>query len=153
MIQRPRFQPDALAAILQAWRRAGDVECCGLLVGCRHAAAVRIVEAIEAPNVHPQPDRAFAIAPEVQAAAARAARVRSLEVLGAWHGHLQGPPVPGRADAENVMVQARVAGVPRWMVIIGRGAGTAPVVRCYVHADGVLRETGLVSVRSGAGLR
>jgi proteasome lid subunit RPN8/RPN11 len=74
-------------------------ECCGLLVG----DAGEIVRAVRARNQRASPTR-YLVDPEDHFGAIRAARREGLAVVGAYHSHPSGPPVPSvrdRAEAHD----------------------------------------------------
>lgn len=84
----------ALADTLVAQARAARPrEACGLLL----AAGTTIVRLQATANVDPDPTR-YTIAPEEHFAALRAARRDGLEVVGAYHSHPAGAPVPSATD-------------------------------------------------------
>jgi proteasome lid subunit RPN8/RPN11 len=70
-------------------RAAAPRECCGLLIG----AGLRVTRAAAARNLAASPSR-YEVAPEDHFAALRAARAEGLEVVGAYHSHPSGAPVP-----------------------------------------------------------
>ena len=86
-------------SVLEQWRAHAraehPVEACGLLIGrARRVVATRPVE-----NVHADPVRAFAIAPDAWRGAEREAGRRGLEVIGIHHAHPFGRARPSTADA------------------------------------------------------
>ncbi len=137
---RGRIRPAAVATILSAFFDARDAEPCGLVLGRVERQALTIEEALATANVHPRPDAAFQVAPADLARETRSARARGLDVVGAWHGHLVGPPLPGRADEEGLLAHESVAEAPRALLVVARGAGSAPVVRAYASREGRIRE-------------
>lgn len=97
-------------ADLEAIRRHGEDtyphECCGLLLGTldqRTDPAAKIVSAIERLDNEREDSRhnRFLISPETFLRADRAARARSLEILGFYHSHPDHPAVPSEFDREN----------------------------------------------------
>ena len=68
-------------------------ECCGLLVGKRES----VVRSVRARNLDVLATR-YLIDPEDHFAAIRSARVDGLEVVGAYHSHPSGAPVPSATD-------------------------------------------------------
>ena len=122
--------------MLDAHASAGGVEPCGLLVGRRAETVLRVAEAVALRNAHADPRRAFLLDPEAHLREAAAARERGLEVLGTWHGHLTGPPVPGVGDAEGMAAFAAIPGEADrgscLLAIVGRGSGGRAVVRAFV---------------------
>ena len=85
----------ALDAILTAAAATPSVEVCGLLLGAGDAVHV----ALPCHNVAPDPSRWFEIDPAALFAAHRAARSGGLAVLGHYHSHPSGRPVPSPRDA------------------------------------------------------
>lgn len=99
----------AIATLLEEAARAHPQECCGLLLG----EGVRVVEARPAANVHAEPLRHFEIDPQVLVDAFRAARGKGPEVVGYYHSHPDGHPLPSATDCEHTgdgRVWAIVAG-------------------------------------------
>ena len=87
----------AIATLLTEAARAHPLECCGLLLG----EGGRIERAVPAANVHPDPARHFEIDPAALIAAHRAARSGGPHVLGYYHSHPNGHPLPSATDCEN----------------------------------------------------
>jgi proteasome lid subunit RPN8/RPN11 len=92
-----------------------DAEVCGLLFG----AGGRIEVAEACANVAPNPARAFEIDPAALFAAHRLARSGGMAVIGHYHSHPTGSPVPSPRDAAQAMGDGTV-----W-VILGVGAARA----------------------------
>ena len=87
----------AIATVLAEAAKAHPLECCGLLLG----DGPRIARAEPAANVHPLPDRHFEIDPAALIAAHRAARTGGPKVLGYYHSHPTGHPLPSATDCEH----------------------------------------------------
>ena len=122
-----RLTPEALATLRRAFHRAGGVEPCGYLLaeaGCDERPNVR--EAVVGRNTHPLPERAYRLEPEEQLRVSRAARARGLRVVGYWHGHLVGPPVPSRADLDGATVFG-----PSLHLIVGKDDESPPRVTAW----------------------
>lgn len=99
----------ALATLLEEAARAHPAECCGLLLG----EGVRVREVRPAANVHAEPARHFEIDPQALVDAFRAARQGGPRVLGYYHSHPNGHPLPSATDCEHTgdgRVWAIVAG-------------------------------------------
>lgn len=95
------FLPASLGAALEGLARAASPrEACAVLLGRRlpHGFLLRAVRA--SPNLHPQPCSAFELDPGLVVAADTEARRQGLQLLGFFHSHPDGPPVPSRADRE-----------------------------------------------------
>lgn len=103
------------------------VEPCGYLLG-RDGPAGRllVVRAEPGRNVHPAPAAAFRLAPEEHLAVRRVARAEDLRVVGCWHGHLEGPARPSRADADGLGPLG-----PFVALIIGREGAARPRLRAW----------------------
>ena len=97
-----------MATLREEASRAAPLECCGLLLG----AAGRVVEARPAANVAPDPARHFEIDPAALFAAHRAARDGGRQLLGYYHSHPEGHPVPSATDCEHASGDDRV-----WAII------------------------------------
>lgn len=107
-----------LATLRAEAEKALPEECCGLLLGTAGGdgrAAGRIDAARAAANVADQPCRHFEIDPAVLLGAHRDARSGGPAVLGYYHSHPAGDPVPSATDREHSTGDLRI-----W-AIIGRG--------------------------------
>jgi proteasome lid subunit RPN8/RPN11 len=100
---------------IEAMRRAGEEEypqeTCGIMLGENN----RIIAFQKAPNVHSSPDRHFEIDPQVLIDAHRNARAGGLQVIGYYHSHPDGDPVPSVED------QSCASGDGRIWAIFGKG--------------------------------
>lgn len=98
-----------LEAIIADVRADPAVERCGLLLGeGRMVSASR-----SAPNIHPQPGWHFELDPAILIASERAARYGGgPNVLGHYHSHPSGQPVPSTADAAAAAADGRL-----WLII------------------------------------
>ena len=90
--------PPAFQAITAAARAAMPFEACGLLFG----AGGRVAEASIARNVSPTPRRRFEIDPSHLFDAHRRARGGGLRLVGCWHSHPGGSPLPSSEDRAGV---------------------------------------------------
>jgi predicted GIY-YIG superfamily endonuclease/proteasome lid subunit RPN8/RPN11 len=90
--------------------RAAPEECCGLLLG----RGGRITEALPAENVADDRLRRFEIDPMALLAAHKAARAGGPQVLGYYHSHPEGHPVPSATDCEHASGDARL-----WAIVSG----------------------------------
>ena len=95
---------EVIAAILAEARRAAPQEACGLLLG--RANRVEAVQA--AANVSPQPLTRFEIDPAALFAAHRAARGGGPELVGYFHSHPSGHPLPSATDCEHASGDGRI---------------------------------------------
>lgn len=94
----------AIATLLEEAARAAPAECCGVLLG--HAG--RIEQAVPAANLHPDPLRHFEIDPAALIAAHRAARAGGPELLGYYHSHPNGHPLPSATDCDHASGDRRI---------------------------------------------
>ncbi|MGE4323731.1 MAG: M67 family metallopeptidase [Sphingobium sp.] len=88
-------------------------EICGLLLG----GAGRIDTVLPAANVAPDPRHHFELDPVVLIAAHRAARTGGPRVMGHYHSHPSGDPVPSATDAANAVSDGTL-----WLIVAGRSA-------------------------------
>ena len=86
-----------IAALFAEAEKKAPEECCGILIG----SGGRIDEALPATNVHPDRLTRFEIDPAALIAAHRAARAGGREVLGYFHSHPEGHPVPSATDCAH----------------------------------------------------
>ena len=94
----------AIATLIAESAKAAPLECCGLLLG----RGARIEEARPAANVAEDPARRFEIDPAALFAAHREERAGGLELLGYFHSHPDGHPVPSATDCEHASGDGRV---------------------------------------------
>lgn len=104
-----------LARLLSDADAAPEREICGLLFG----SDGRIETAEPCANVALHPEREFEIDPAALFAAHRRARAGGMPVIGHYHSHPSGNPVPSRTDAGHAMGDGAI-----WL-IIGRGEALA----------------------------
>ena len=100
----------AMATLLEEAAKAASLECCGLLLG----RAGRVETAQPTANVAPDPTRHFEIDPAALFAAHRAARDGGPELLGYYHSHPAGHPLPSATDCEHASGDGRT-----WAIIAG----------------------------------
>ena len=97
----------AIATLLEEAAAAHPRECCGLLLG----EGNRLTEVRPCANVHADPLRHFEIDPAALIAAHRAARTGGPALLGYYHAHPGGHPLPSASMASAVVtLEARAAG-------------------------------------------
>ena len=104
----------AMARLLDEAELAAGRECCGLLLG----SGARIDTIAAAENVAPDPALRFEIDPATLVAAHRAARAGGPEVLGYYHSHPTGHPLPSATDCEHLSGDSRV-----WAIVSGGAVG------------------------------
>ena len=78
-------------------RAAYPKECCGLLEGVRHGDAVRVLALHGARNIAARRDR-FEIHPEDHFAVLKDARAKGHVLVGCYHSHPGGAPLPSETD-------------------------------------------------------
>ena len=119
--------------------QAAPEECCGLLLGRGEpGGAGRIDTALPAANVSRQPCVRFEIDPAALLAAHKAARAGGPQILGYYHSHPQGHPVPSVTDCEHSTGDLRI-----WAIIAGgqvafwrdSGKGFCQLTLCTVEED------------------
>lgn len=114
-----RLSRDVLNAV---WRTAATEwprECCGLLLGPADEST-RIICVLAIPNTHPDPRRRFMLDPLSAAMAEREARTRGLQVVGYFHSHPTGRPIPSREDLAGTMWAG--CGPRLHLIVAGRAA-------------------------------
>jgi len=97
-----------IAALLDEANKAGERECCGLLLG----RGGRIEQVQPAANVADDPARRFEIDPAALLAAHKAARQGGPDLIGYFHSHPDGHPLPSATDCEHSSGDGRV-----WAII------------------------------------
>ena len=106
---------ELLGRLLAEAAASPDVEICGLLFGA--AGSIDAAEACA--NVAANPARTFEIDPKALFAAHGRARGGGLAVIGHYHSHPSGSPIPSPRDAAQAMGDGAV-----W-VILGGGMASA----------------------------
>lgn len=110
-----------LDAICADAEEKDPLECCGLLLGRQCAALAggtafaEVVEVRPAANVAADPRTRFEVDPSVLISAHRQARGGGLAVLGHYHSHPRGEPVPSLVDAAMAQLEGEI-----WL-LVGRG--------------------------------
>jgi proteasome lid subunit RPN8/RPN11 len=102
-----------LAALIAAADASPDAEVCGLLLGRPDG----IDSARACANVATDPARTFEIDPAALFAAHRSARGGGPAVVGHYHSHPSGVPVPSPRDAAQAMGDGAL-----WLILGGGGA-------------------------------
>jgi proteasome lid subunit RPN8/RPN11 len=116
---------DAMAAMVEHVRRGVPNEACGLLAG----ADGGVTRVYETANADPAPDR-FTIDPTEQFAAWSDATSNNWAILGTFHSHPTGPPIPSEADLTG-------GSDSEWVNVIIGVEGGRVAVRAYRYEDGV----------------
>ncbi len=91
--------------------RAGEQECCGLLLG---SAANQIEDMAVCRNIAAEPERHFEIPPQDIIAAEKEMRRGGRLLLGYYHSHPAGGSVPSPTDARRSACDGRL-----WAIIAG----------------------------------
>jgi len=99
-----------LATLLEEAQRTAPLECCGLLLGHEE----RIERAIPAANVSLEPALRFEIDPAALFKAHKAERAGGAQLLGYFHSHPSGHPVPSATDCEHSTGDLRI-----WAIVAG----------------------------------
>lgn len=111
MVMEHRISTSLLDPIIAA-ATASTTEICGLLLG-RNAA---VTAAIACRNVAADPHRRFEIDPAALIAAYRQARTGGDAVIGHYHSHPGGLPVPSACDAAAAAADGAI-----WLIVGGGG--------------------------------
>lgn len=116
----------AIATVLEEAAKAHPQEACGLLLG----RAGRIARAVPAANVHASPERHFEIDPRALIAAHKAERAGGEELIGYYHSHPTGHPLPSATDCEHSgdgrIWAIAAGGVVHWYRDVGGSFETLP---------------------------
>lgn len=97
-----------IVALLEEAKKSGDQECCGLLLG----SGERMDRVQPAENVADDPARRFEIDPAALLAAHKAARQGGPDLIGYYHSHPDGHPLPSATDCEHSSGDGRL-----WAII------------------------------------
>lgn len=90
---------EAMAALVAACEAAYPEEACGLLVGRRRAdGRVEVARAVPSANLADEPRRRFEVDPALRLRLQREARRGRREIVGHFHSHPDGAPVPSETD-------------------------------------------------------
>jgi proteasome lid subunit RPN8/RPN11 len=95
---------DIIAALIAEAACAGSAECCGLLLGRGN----RVEQVRPAANIAENPSLRFEIDPAALFAAHREARTGGRELIGYYHSHPRGHPVPSPTDCAHASGDRRV---------------------------------------------
>lgn len=115
-----RIPEDVLRAILAHAAAARPEECCGALLGRDRDGVRQIARAVPLENAAPPGERRnrYLIAPDAIVAVEEDAARAGLEVVGYYHSHPDGEPVPSRIDLE------RAWPVYTYLIVAPQGDGT-----------------------------
>jgi proteasome lid subunit RPN8/RPN11 len=95
------FPRSAYDAVLEHAEAGGEEEVCGVLAGQRRGDEARVEAVHRATNVADDPRTRYLIEPEAQLAIIEAIEENDRDVVGFYHSHPRGPPVPSETDAER----------------------------------------------------
>jgi proteasome lid subunit RPN8/RPN11 len=107
-----------IATLIAEAASAAPAECCGILLGAPPFGTARIEQARPAANVAADPLRHFEIDPAALIAAHRAARSGGSPVIGYYHSHPSGHPVPSATDCEHAGGDGSV-----WAIVAPKAGG------------------------------
>ena len=147
---------DLAGSLLDEARAAGDEETCGLLVGRREAVRFRVARTVACRNAAPESRRSsrFEIDPRRLIEEERVARGSGEEVVGFYHSHPAGDPVPSPVDRTYMGLWPGTV----WVIVSGRASAKRGGVRAWSFDPGreqAPREVQIESARrkSGTALR
>jgi proteasome lid subunit RPN8/RPN11 len=128
---------EALTAMRAAAAAAYPHEACGLLLGDLSQGGGRITAVRETANIHPSPATHFDIDPQALIDAHRAARTGGAQVLGYFHSHPTGDPIPSMTDRASASGDGRI-----WAIVAGHDvrfwrddvAGFAALSLCIIES-------------------
>lgn len=126
-----RLSAEHFAQVESMAEGAWPYECCGVLVGCRSGSGqTDVLDVWLVRNMAVDRRRRFRIAPEDLISAQRRARSRGLRVVGYFHSHPEGRPIPSDLDVDLAwpelsylifeVQQGRSRGARCWRVEEGR---------------------------------
>lgn len=119
-----RISRALLDAIGEEARKAAPHECCGLLLGDARTGEVRVIRPTA--NVAADPAHCFEIDPVALLAAHKAARTGGPALIGHYHSHPGGEPIPSATDAALAEAQGEywlIAGAGQTMRAWRAGVG------------------------------
>jgi len=90
-----------LAQLKNRAAAAGSDEICGFLIGSGDEEAAVVSRIVESPNVARDPSRTFEIDPAIHFGIRRRLQRTADEIVGVYHSHPKGPPVPSQRDLER----------------------------------------------------
>lgn len=105
-------------------------EVCGVLLG-RREPALTLRTIVVGRNVHPRPAQHFLLDAATLLQADAEARARDLEIIGFYHSHPNGRPLPSPTDRQTAW--------PGYLMLIVGQTGGRCAVSAWVVADGSLR--------------
>ena len=138
--------------LVEEARVAGDEEMCGLLVGRREAVRSRVARTVACRNAAPEGRRhtRFEIDPRRLIEEERVARGSGEEVVGFYHSHPAGDPVPSSVDRTYMGLWPGMV----WVIVCARGTAVQGGVRAWSFDPGreeAPREVRIGSARGNSG--
>ncbi|MCU4751014.1 M67 family metallopeptidase [Halobacteria archaeon AArc-curdl1] len=128
--------PDSVRkALVEAARDAGPEECCGVLGGAFDPQRSRVTSWYPAANAADQPRERYLIDPTVQLEIFERLEDSGEDIVGFYHSHPRGPPVPSQTDVDAAAWPDR-----SYVIVVGpfedeRGS-ERPAVRSWRWRDG-----------------
>ncbi|MFP8891132.1 Mov34/MPN/PAD-1 family protein [Natrialbaceae archaeon A-CW2] len=123
--------PDSIReALVEAARDASPEECCGVLGGAFDPKHSRVTSWYPAANAAEEPRERYLIDPTVQLDIFETLEARGEEIVGFYHSHPRGPPVPSQTDVDAAAWPDR-----SYVIVVGpfeyEGAGKRATVRSW----------------------
>jgi proteasome lid subunit RPN8/RPN11 len=109
-------------------RAAFPHECCGLIEGVREGGSVRALALRPTANFSENPD-SFEIDPTAHLRLMRELRGSGREIVGCYHSHPRGRPVPSDRDRERDGAEGFV-----WLIAALAGAAATPEFSAFEGA-------------------
>ena len=131
------FDPAHLEAVTAHAESAYPAECCGLLVGtAEDCRAWRVRRVVPSRNLAPADRRdRFEIDPALQLDLQRELRGTAEAIVGVYHSHPDGQPMPSATDLESAWQPGLV-----WLIAaVHSGRLAATTAHLLVEADGAVR--------------
>lgn len=128
-----RIRQAVLDEIVAHARAEAPDECCGLLIG----TADLIDGSARARNLSQQRRSRYLIDPRDHFSAIRLARASGRDVVGAYHSHPGGSPVPSPTDLAEAVYRA-------FLYLIVGADGPSPEIRAYRLGEGNFEAVTLV---------
>ena len=128
-----RLRQDIRVELIAHARQEYPNECCGLLVG----AGLEIDECVRMANVDPRPASRYAIDPAAHIAVRRRLRGTPRSIIGCYHSHPAGPPVPSATDVAEAYYAEFV-----WVIVSAHGPHAGEIGAFRLH-HGVVEAIGL----------
>lgn len=124
--------PAVLAAVREAARAAAPQEACGLLLGRNEAGRVVLSACVPSQNIAADPIRRFEVDPAIRLRVQRETRDGGDAMVGLYHSHPAGAPVPSATDRECLYEPGLV-----WLIA---GRGPRWVIRAWLALQDDFRE-------------